>query len=297
MKAEFYYDERAALQVALNSMLAYNKAMYISIDEKNFDVATVLKFFEAEPNSQEERTLAKQLVMAAKDTYFTHPNIPIKNRGRCAIRGAKEFHNVLEGAKNVYLRETGCFGAGLMAEERYNERQKSNLIVRNATLAHMAKNRLKKVPSDILKKQGVKAVAGFIGSALGQLGFHSVAGGALATIATSLGISTAVLSGGVAVAAGALSVIAVDVVWGVIPDKVKKKAKDSASSMIEKAGAQIEKATSKLANTAVGEVVSEYYHENIKPILEKGAQKLVDTYDKVKAKLRSGWTWLKSHFA
>ena len=297
MKAEFYYDERAALQIALSSLLRYNKAMFLSIEEQSIDVPTISKFFKAEPNSIEERELAKLLIMAVKDTYLTHPDIPEQNRCHCALRGAKEFHMVLEASKNDYLRETGYFGVGLRAEEKYNERQKGNLMVRNVALADMAKQRIKKVPVDIIKKQGVKTVAGFIGSALGQLGFQSVAGGSMATIATSLGISTAVLSGGVAVATGALSVIAVDVILGVIPDKVKKTAKNNAIQVIEKAGSQIEKATKVLANTSIGKSVSNLYNEYIEPIIDKGARKIEEYYDKAKAKLKSGWTKLKSYFA
>ena len=170
-------------------------------------------------------------------------------------------------------------------------------MFRNAALADMAKQRLKKVPADIIKKQGVKTVAGFVGSALGQLGFQSVAGGSMATIAASLGVSTAVLSGGVALAAGAISVIAVDVIWAVIPDEMKKKAKDNAIRVIEKTGAQIEKSTKILANTHIGKSVSNLYHEYVEPIIEKGARKMEEYYDKAKSKLKAGWTWFKSHFA
>lgn len=297
MKAEFYYDERTALQVALNSLLRYNKAMFLSIDEQSIDVPTISKFLKSTPNSIEERELAKLLIIAAKDTYLTHPDIPDQNKCRCALRGAKEFHMVLEASKNDYLRETGYFGVGLSAEEKYNERQKNNLMFRNAALAEMARQRLKKVPADIIKKQGVKTVAGFVGSAIGQLGFQSVAGGSLATIAASLGISTAVLSGGVALAAGAISVIAVDVIWAVIPDEMKKKAKDNAIRVIEKTGAQIEKSTKILSNTPIGKSVSNLYHEYVEPIIDKGARKIEEFYDKAKSKVKAGWTWLKSHFA
>ena len=291
MKAEFYYDERTALQVALNSLLRYNKAMFLSIDEQAIDVPTISKFFKSAPNSVEERELAKLLIIAAKDTYLTHPDIPDQNKCRCALRGAKEFHMVLEASKNDYLRETGYFGVGLSAEEKYNERQKNNLMFRNAALADMAKQRLKKVPADIIKKQGVKT------SAMGQLGFQSVAGGSMATIAASLGISTAVLSGGVALAAGAISVIAVDVIWAVIPNDMKKKAKDNAIRVIEKTGAQIEKSTKILANTPIGKSVSNLYHEYVEPIIDKGARKIEEFYDKAKSKVKAGWTWIKSHFA
>lgn len=296
MKAEFYYDERTALQVALNSLLRYNKAMFLSIEEQSIDVPTISKFFKSTPNSAEERELAKLLIIAAKDTYMTHPDIPNQNKCRCALRGAKEFHMVLEAAKNDYLKETGFFGVGLSAEEKYNERQKSNLIFRNAALADMAKRRLKKVPANIVKKQGVKTVAGFVGSALGQLGFQSVAGGSMATIATSLGISTAVLSGGVTMSAGAISVIAVDVIWGIIPNDIKKKAKDNAIEVIEKTGAQIEKSTKILANTPIGKSVSNLYHEYVEPIINKGARKITEYYDKAKSKLKSAKIWLKSYF-
>lgn len=295
MKAEFYYDERVALQVALNSLLRYNKAMFLSIDEQSVDIPTISKFFRAQPNSVEERELAKLLIMAVKDAFLTHPDIPEQNKCRCALRGAKEFHMVLEASKNDYLRETGYFGVGLSAEEKYNERQKGNLMFRNAALADMARQRLKKVPADIIKKQGVKTVAGFIGSALGQLGFQSVAGEAMATFAAKLGISTEVLLGGVTFAARAISVIAVDVIWAVIPDEMKNKAKDTAIRVIEKTGAQIEKSTKILANTPIGKSVSNLYHEYVEPIIEKGARKIEAVYDKAKSKLKAGVTWIKSH--
>lgn len=41
MKAEFNYDERFALQVGMNALLRYNKAMYISIEEQNIDIPTI----------------------------------------------------------------------------------------------------------------------------------------------------------------------------------------------------------------------------------------------------------------
>ena len=297
MRTECYYDERTALQVGLNSLLRYNNAMFLSIDEQCIDIPTITNFFKAKPNSIEERELAKLLVIAVKDTFLTHPDIPEQNRYRCALRGAKEFHMVLEASKNDYLRETGYFGVGLRAEEKYNERQKSNLMVRNAAIADMAKQRLMKVPTDILKKQGVKAVAAFIGGALGQLGFHSVAGGTIATIAASLGISTAVLSGGVSLVAGALSVIAVDVIWGVIPDNVKRKAKDNAIQTIEKVGSQIERTTTVLATTSIGKSASNLYHEYVEPIIEKGARKIEEYYDIAKSKIKAGVTRLKSYLA
>lgn len=266
MKAEFNYDERFALQVGMNALLRYNKAMYISIEEQNIDIPTISEYFKAEPNSMKEREFAKILVIAAKDTYLTHPDIPERNRIKCALRGAKEFHQVLEASKNDYLKEIGYFGAGLSAEEKYNQRQKENIMVRNATIAKMAESRLKKVPTDILKKEGIKQAARFVGVDL---------------------------SGGTAT----MIVIATDVVCEMIPNEAKQKAKDSACYMMERAGNQIEKAARKLADTPIGRTVTNCYTQYVQPVVEKGYSKMEELHDKAKTGLQSLWTRVKSNWA
>ena len=297
MRTKIHYDERAALQVGLDALLRYNKAMYISLDEKQLEIPAINEFFKAEPNSPQEQSLAKMLIFAAKETFLTHPDIPERNRCACALRGVKEFHQVLEAAKTDYLKETGYFGAGLSAEVKYNERQKENIVFRNAAIMARTKQDIKKLPSTILRGQGARTIAGLVGGALGQLSLQSAAGSAITAAATSLGITTATVTGGVAIATGALTIAAVELVYSLIPAKVKQDAKEKACDMMKRAGAQIEKVSKKLADTPIGKTTTTLYNEYVEPVVSKGAAKIKECYTKVKEKAKSTWTKLKSFFA
>ena len=71
MRTKIHYDERAALQVGLDALLRYNKAMYISLDEKQLEIPAINEFFKAEPNSPQEQSLAKMLIFAGISSCFS----------------------------------------------------------------------------------------------------------------------------------------------------------------------------------------------------------------------------------
>ncbi len=283
------YDEHFALQVGLNSLLRYNNTLLIPVDEEKIDLPIVEEYFKAKPNSVEEKKCINMLLAAAKVAYLMHPDIPMENKFQCAAVGVKKFHMALEAAKPDYLRETGYFGVGLSAEEKYNEYQKKNVVFRNAALLDNAKSKLKSLPVDVLKKEGIKKCATFVGT---TLGIESLAGGVIASIATAIGVSPALVTA----AAVALGVIAVDVAWSLVPEKAKTKIKQTAVGMMKKAAVQVDRVTQRLAATPVGKKVGELYTEYVAPVVNRGVSAIVNTYEKAKVKGRQLWMKVKSYF-
>lgn len=283
------YDEHFALQVGLNSLLRYNHSLLISVDEEKLNLPIVEEYFKAQPNSEDEKRAMSMLLAAAKFAYLMHPDIPKENKIQCAAVGVKKFHMALEAAKTDYFKETGYFGVGLSAEEKYNEYQKKNVVFRNAALLDNAESKLKSLPVDLLKRAGVRKIATFVGT---TLGVESLAGGVIASIATAIGVPTAVVTA----ATVALGVIAVDTVWSLVPEKVKTKIKQTAAGMMKKAAVQVERVTLRLAATPIGKKVSSLYTEYVAPVVNRGISAIADTYEKAKVKGRQLWTKVKSYF-
>lgn len=293
-KVEIFVDERAAIQTGLSALMRYNSCMWIPLDKEQISCEAIEDFFKAKVGSEREQSLAKLLCIAAKDTYYTHPDIPKKNRDICANRGAKEFHFALEGAKNDYLKEMGFFGCGTEAEIKYNQAQKGNTLVRNAAAVEMAKKRLKNLPANMLKKQSVKA---FISAAVSTLGFQSVASGTLATAAAALGIPATVLTGGATILAMPIIYTAVDTAIAMIPENAKKKMKETCKDTFQKATAQVDNAVKMLSQTTIGKKVTKVVDTYVQPVLTKGIDKVITLVEKGKSFCNKVKTRAKSHLA
>ena len=295
-KRNYNYDELAALEAGLQALRRYNRVMLISGDEEHLSNPIIEKYILAERNSAEEKEYARLAIQAMKDFYLSHPDIPKRNRARCAERGGKEFFQVLEGAKVDVLYETGKLGVGTKAIEKRQQLQEENSIVAKAAQLQKMKDRIKRLPRRITIRQGVK----LLGASISSTAVWSATSSSLTSIAAALGLGASAAAAVPAIAATAavgVTCIAVDVAVSLIPKSVKKKIKDKGHELMQKASDTVEKAVRRFESTPTGQKVKKVIETHVEPVVKKGVEVIKNTYEKVKEKAKSMWTGLKSWFA
>lgn len=296
MKATVHYDEKAALEIALQKFRRYNKAMYFSLNDTEIDNRLIERIFKAKSCSKEETDLKLILRKVAVNAIYMNPNIPENRKEAQAKKMAQNIDMVIAGSKNDYIYETGGFGSGTEGEQNYKEAQKAIPLVQKAVLIDLFKDKIKHVPSHLLKRESIKTIFGLISATLAHGGIASTIAGTAA--AKALG-ATLLTVGGITItpivlakaAAFAVGYEAVNLAFNVIPLKYKLKMKSIARDALISSATAIRHVSEKIITTAIGQKVANTYNTYVAPIINKGRVIVEAAYNKTKSKLKKALDW------
>lgn len=279
------YDEKAAIENGLRSLIRYNKAMRFSVDEKYIDSDIIERYFKATDES-EAKALERILGEAAVKACFDNPDILRKKHNSQLMQ--REFLDACRSAKIEYEYNAGVYGVGLSAEKERSKRLKEHRIVTTATVIEKTKRTLKNMPARMVKSKLTHAVAGAIAtSSIGT----AVTGATVTILGVTVGVPTLIFA-----AVGAGISIATEAAWRFTPPETKKRIKDTIYDTAKKAEATINRAVEKFENTTFGKKVKKVVEEKIEPVINRGVEIANRTFEAVRSTAKSVWTRFKSLF-
>lgn len=258
------FDDVAAVEASLKNLRRYNQAMYISVDEAYISNELAVAYFHAEEGSADEISLEKMIGASAIKACNDNPDIPQKNKLKAGDRMQRELLSAYRAAKVDFMYYSGQLGVPVKAEKEREKRHKEITIVAKTNYLDKAGKIIRRRPIRIAEKEGLQKVLGL-----------------LKVPEPAIKWTTRV------------------VMWAtsLIPDDVKTKVKETAKTAFEKTGTIIENKIERFSNTSFGSKVVKVLNEKVAPVVERGIDKVIEGCSKVKQKVKSLWTTVKSYFA
>lgn len=265
MKRTFEFDDIAAVDMALKNLRLYNRAMYISVDEKSIDNRLTEEYFRA-VESEKEAELEKVIGAAAIQDCNDNPDIPQKYKQKVGNRMQRELLAAVRAAKVDYRYQCGEFGmpGSPIAEKEREKRHKEIAIVGKAHYLKKATKSIRRVSSRIAQKE------------------------VICRILKELTDNTVVVKWGTR---------AIMLAVGLIPDRVKTKVKERAKEVFEKTANIIERGGEKFKETPVGSKVMELLETKVAPVINQGIDTVQRVISQGKIVFRRLKTRIKSRLA
>ena len=267
MKRTFEFDDIAAVDMALTNLRLYNRAMYISVDEKTIDKLVCNKLIEEyfrATRSEKAAELEKVIGAAAIQDCNDNPNIPQKCKQKVGNRMQRELLAAVRAAKVDFLYASGELGQPLEAEKEREKRHKEIAIVGKAHYLKKAKARIHRVSSRIAQKE------------------------VICRILKELTDNTFVVK---------WVTRAIMLAVRLIPDSVKTKVKERAKEVFEKTANIIERGVEKFKETPAGSKVMELLETKVAPVINRGIDTVQRVISQGKIVFRRVNTRIKSRLA
>lgn len=266
MKKIFEFDDIVAVEAALGNLRRYNQAMYISLDNTQVDNEIAERYFRAPDGSEEKINLRKTIRAAAIMSCNDNPDIPDKYKRNVGDRMSREYVASMDAAAIDFQYYSGEFGmpGTLKAEEEREKRHKEIAIVRKTHFIDKATKKIRNRGIRIVEKEGIERIIQVVIDDEPTIKWTTRA-----------------------------------IMWvsDIIPEHVKQKTKTMASDAFEKASNIIDSHMERFERTSFGRKVMSVMREKVKPVLERGYDKVSAICSTVKNTAKRLYTGFKSFFA